>query len=403
MNEFDPEDPAFAADPHHRYRELRDLPRAAWSPRLDGWVVTRYDDVHAVLHDHRRFSSDERHARVPRMRRAANPGGRNVVSSDPPAHTRLRRILNRHFTPASIRAWEPRVRALVAETLDASTTPRSFDAIRDLAIPLPLSVIAEMLGVPASDRSRFATWSENEITQITPDTPAADVDRLEQSSSELHAYFLAAIERARRRGAGCERGLLGVLVAAADDEDRLTNDELLAFATLLLRSGQATTTHLIGNALHALATAPAAWAALLSGRTSLPLAVEELLRYAGPVQSIHRIVREPVVVHGISLLPGDRVHVVLASANRDERRFEDPDAMRIDRMPNDHVAFGSGIHWCLGAELARLELRLVLEGLLERAPSLEIAIPPNCLEHAWTWTIRGLASLPLTIAAREES
>lgn len=392
---FDPFDRSFVADPYPHYRSLREQPAACWSEALQGWLITRFDDVLKVLREHERFSSDDRRAKQPQVRRESNPPGRNLVSSDPPVHTRLRKIISRGFTPKTILAWEPRIRELVREILnDRLRSGRPFDVISDLAAPLPLMVIAELLGVATAHWRQFWKWSEDEITAITPDMPQQESERLKRSSRELHDYFHEAVAQARTR---TERSasLLGLLVSAADKENTITEDELVAFAVLLLRAGNATTTNLIGNGVLALARNPEQTELLRAHPEISETAVDEFLRYDGPVQSVYRIASERTSMHGITVDVGDRVFAVLASANRDERKFDDPDTLRLDRQPNDHVAFGAGIHSCMGARLARLETRLALEGLVMRLPRLTLAVGDDELDFASSWSVRALSRLPI--------
>ena len=397
FDDFDPFTPEFSRDPYGCYCELRNRPAATWSPPLGGWLLTRYQDARGVLRDLARFSSDDRRAHQSRERSSRPTRGRNIVGSDPPEHTRLRRILGRAFTPQIIARQEPRIRAHIDALLDRGLARGTFDAMADLAVPLPLIVIAEMLGVEPTDRDRFRLWAENEIMEITPATTPAEANRLVQSSEEMHDYFMSAIERARSRQ-GETDGIISLLVSAADDEDRLTADELISFVVLLLRAGSHTVTHLIGNGLLALLRNPNQFDALRADPRLWDTAVDELLRYAGPVQSVFRIASSPAEVHGVDVQSGDRVMVVLAAANRDERQFAEPDVLRLDRNPNEHLALGSGIHHCLGAALGRLETRLVIGRLLERTSRIEPADAGEP-DWAWVWALRGLQCLPLRCQA----
>lgn len=400
MNEFDPFEPAFVADPFAVYAAMRASPRAPYSQRLDGFMITRYDDAVAVLRDAERFSSDERRAARPRARRSHNPPGRNIVSSDPPQHTRLRRILRAELTPRAAERWAERISAITDELLAARIIDGCLDVIADLAVPLPLRFTGELLGVPPEDLRQLRAWSEDEITAIADETQAQEVARLAASSERLHAYWRAAIAQARET-AGQGPDLLSVLVGASDAQERLTEDELVAFLTLMLRAATHTTTNLIGNGMLALLQQPFALEMLRDRPELWPSAIDELLRFAGPVQSVFRIANRPTELHGVSLEAGDRVHVVLAAANRDETRFADPDLLRLDRVPSGQLGFGFGIHACLGAHLARLEAQIALSRLIERVPSPTLLLPRAALRWQRVWSLRELASLPLGGAKRE--
>ena len=345
---FDPFSPEFVHDPYPIYRVLRDAPTATWCELLDGWLITRFDDVRTVLREHSIFSSDDRYATRPRMRPKDSPSGRNIISSDPPSHTRFRRILAREFSPRWVGEWTPRIRDLAAGLLDNRTCPDQLDVMGGLAIPLPVQVIAEMLGIPPADREQCQRWAENEISPLTMQMSAAEAARRETSSRDLRAYLRSAISEARGQEES-GRHLMGRVSAAGDDQETLSEDELVALAVLLLIAGSSTTTHLIGNGMLALLRNPGQLAQLRRRPHLMEPAIEELLRYDAPVQSVYRVVRRTVRLHGVTLAPGDGVFAVLSSANRDERRYKDPDDLKLDRDDVEHLAFGSGVHYCVGA------------------------------------------------------
>jgi cytochrome P450 len=396
---FVPWDDACRDDPHPAYRALRDADTATWSEAVQGWLITRYADAFAVLRDPGIYSSDERYATQPRVRRRGNPPGRNVISSDPPVHTRLRRVLGKVFAPSSLAGWSATVAEWVETRLDGVGTEDALDVIADVAVPVPLTLISTLLGVPEADRQRFWRWSEDEIAAITPATPQAEAQRLQASSAAMHDYLRALVAAARQGNCPADT-LVARLVAAADDHERLDEDELIAFVALLLRAGTTTVTHAIGNAVLAALRHPQVLARLTAGELDWPRAVDELLRFAGPVQAVTRVLREPARLHGLDLAAGERLFVVLASANRDERCFPRAEQLDLDRTPNEHLAFGTGIHHCLGAALGRLQIEAVLRGLLARMPDMELAVPEASLRWHWLWTLRGLAALPVRRARR---
>ena len=275
-----------------------------------------------------------------------NPAGRNLVSSDPPAHARLRRLLSQEFTPAAARRWQQRVETLTRELLDQRLVSGSLDVVADLAVPLVLRVAGELIGVLTARLGTLRSWSEAEIIAITPALDPALADQLRACSAQLHSYWGEAIA---------------------------------AFLSLLLRAATHTTFNWIANSVHALLQHPDQLALLAEAPALEPAAVEELLRYASPVQAVYRIVTEPCELHGASLRPGERLYAVIASANRDERQFEDPDELRLDRERGAQLGFGAGIHVCMGAFMARIELRVALGLLLERVPH------PRCVTPSSTW------------------
>lgn len=392
LEDFDPFAPAFVADPAAVYRVLRERERAARSERDDAWLVTRYADVHAVLHDHETFSSDDRRALVPNLASRVHRT-RTVLSADPPQHGRLRLALARAFATPRIAALRPRIERLADELIDRGLRGGELELMEQVAVPLPLLIVTELLGLDPDAHDRLRGWAEEEMVFINAQTPEAEARRLSDRSAELFAELRAAIARARR-GAGPD-SLLAELVRTTDEEGRLTEEELLATAGLLVRGGTHTVTHLIGNSVLALVR-HRSQLELLRARPELWRgALDELLRHSGPLQSQLRIATRPVQLHGVEIAAGERLQVVLGAANRDPRKFDDPDALRLDRDASEHVGFGGGIHYCLGARLGRIEAQVVLERLLDRMPLMARTEPLEEPEWAWAWTIRGLRRLPL--------
>jgi cytochrome P450 len=383
--QYDPFEPATIADPFGAYRRLRDEAPAYRTDR-GFWVISRYDDVVRALRDHERFSSSagvgSEWRPVPMM-----------ISVDPPDHTRLRRLVQREFTPRAIASWDERVTRIVDETLDAFIERGGGDLAVEVAYPIPIGVIADMLDVPAEHRADFKRWSDDTIDALGGGLDPATSTRVELSIIEFAQYFAEVIAR-RRLAPG--RDLLSLLVDPANGET-LADGDLISFAILLLVAGNETTTNLIGNLVHALATNPDQWTRLQRDRTLVPAAVEEALRFDAPIQGFFRNTVVDVELHGETIPADEKVMVLFGSANRDERKYPEPDRFIVDRNPMDHLAFGAGIHLCLGAPLARLEGTRFLERMLDRVERVEPAGVPERTENP---LLRGVRHLPVTLVPR---
>ncbi len=400
--DLDLESPANVRDPFPVYRWLRDHDPVHRSESLNAWVVTRYADVLEVFDQPKRFSSD-RFRKVGERYTSDRPAVRAVaavlrdwlVFRDPPDHTRLRALLQKTFTPRRLEAMGARIQATIDALLDPVAERGETDFIRDFAFPLPALVIALLLGAPAEDLEAIKTWSDRLAAYLGGSTVGRDNFAEAQGGvSKLAEYFRALLEERRRRP---RDDLMSSLLRAEHEGQRLGPEEVLANCVLLLFAGHETTTNLLGNGLFHLLRHPEQLAALRAEPDLVPGAVEELLRYDGPVPATIKIATEMVTWHGRRIEAGEMVLPLLSSANRDPRRFADPDALDVRRAPNRHLAFAFGIHFCLGAPLARLEARLAFETLLRRFSHLELASgdPP------WKPQIflRGLASLPLRCGA----
>ena len=367
-------------DPHPFYRTLRERDPVHRSRLAGGWVLSRYEDVIGVLRDPS-WSSDERNwSRFPTYRARGARAGlpdpyethvASMLRLDAPDHTRLRSLVSKAFTPRAVEAMRPRVALLVDELLGKVGPQRGMELVADLAAPLPVIVIAELIGVPAADHARFRHLSD-EAVRLLGDGPLEEKLRGAAGMRALQDYFagIVAERRARPRA-----DLVSALVAAEEQGDRLSNAELLSTLVLLLVAGNETTTKLIGNAVLALLRNPGELERLRADPGLLPNAVEELLRYDGPVQLTSRMAREDREVYGRTVRKGEQVVLLLAAANRDPAVFEDPDRLDVARRDVRHVAFGQGIHFCLGAQLARLEATLAIGALVERFPGLRVADP----------------------------
>ncbi|GAA3367557.1 cytochrome P450 [Streptomyces sannanensis] len=390
-------DPAFAADPFPLYRQLREegpVRRAVLAGDLDAWLVTRYEDGLAALSDPR-LSSDIRDASDPRLMEQLPVTEReslmsNMLRSDPPDHTRLRRLVSKAFTARRVAELRPRIQEITDQLLDAIVPAGRADLVADFALPLPVTVISELLGVPVTDRHDFQRWTDEMIMRGVRRPDPAVVDA---AWRQMRSYLTKLLEAKRDRPAD---DLLSELIAARDEEQQLTEDELIAMSFLLLVAGYITTVNLIGSGIATLLAHPEQLETLRNNPALLPGAIEEFLRYDGPVSpGIARFAREDVSIAGVNIPRGATVLIASAIADRDPARFADPDRLDITRQDNAHLAFGHGIHYCLGAPLARLEGQVAIGTALRRLPGIALAVPPG--ELRWRpGGLRGPELLPVT-------
>ena len=396
---YNPFVPEVHANPYPLYRQLRSEDPVHWSDLFEGWVLSRYEDVVFVLEDDR-FSADRRQARnrflqqiVQRQEELQGPfaRARTMLTADPPEHTRLRGLVSKAFTPRAVQALRPRIQEIVDELLGGVIESGRMDVIRDLAYPLPVIVIAEMLGVSPADRDQFKKWSD-EIAATTggPLVPSEVLERARRSAVELADYFGVVIEERRREP---RDDLISALIAAEEKGHVLSQDDLMATLILLLVAGNETTTNLIGNGMLALLRHPDQMQELREAPSLIQTAVEELLRYDGPVQATGRVAMEDLEIGGKQIEKGQFVLTLLAAADRDPAQFPNPDELDITRRENRHVAFGYGIHFCVGAPLARLEGQSAISTLLQRIPSLRLET--DDLQWGGSFILRGLKSLPV--------
>ncbi|MFI6061959.1 cytochrome P450 [Streptomyces sp. NPDC051286] len=395
-------DPAFVADPFPLYRQLREdgpVRRVVIAGGLEAWLVTRYEDGIVALSDPR-LSSDVRDASDPQLvqRLPATERDsmlRNMLRSDPPDHTRLRRLVSNAFTARRVAELQPRVQAIVDQLLDAIVPVGHADLVEDFALPLPVTVISELLGVPVADRHDFQQLTDDMILQGTePPDPA----RVDAAWRQMRSYLTRLLEAKRARPGD---DLLSSLITTRDQEHGLDEDELIAMAFLLLAAGYITTVNLIGSGIAALLAHPDQLQMLREDPALLPGAIEEFLRYDGPVSpGIARFAREDVTIAGVAVPRGATVLVASAIADRDPAQFSDPDHLDITRQDNAHLAFGHGIHYCLGAPLARLEGQIAIGTVLRRLHHLTLAVPPGELQ----WRpggLRGPERLPVTFTSAD--
>jgi cytochrome P450 len=400
--DYRPNAPEVLADPFPLYARLRDEDPAHWSPRLKAWVLTRYEDVRRVCLDSS-MSSDRLRpffvtlpppeaAKVAELIRYLTLW---MVFRDPPEHTRLRRLAAKVFHVRSIHALRPNVESLTRWLLDSLDGRDEFDFIADFAGPLPALVIIDMLGAPREELGRLKRLSDEMALFIgsARDVPEK-YERAAAATREMAGMFRELIS-ARR--AAPRRDLLSELVNLDDAGDRLTEDELVATCILLLFAGHETTTHHLANGLRALLAFPHELEKLRADPALAPAAVEELLRYDGPIGAQVRIVQEPQVLHGKQLQPGERVFIFMNAANRDPRAYPDPDRLDLDRSGVPHLTFGFGPHICLGFPLARLEGQIALPAVLARWRHLALATPQ--LDWLDSMVLRGMKAMPLRAQA----
>jgi cytochrome P450 len=382
--------PEYFADPysaHARLRAQRPVAQVVMPGGWPVWLVTGYAQARAALTDPRLLKLPKGWRPEPHSVMAALE--LHMLNSDPPDHERLRKLVNKAFTARRVEQLRPRIAAITAGLLDDMSTRREVDLLASFAFPLPITVICELLGVPVADRDEFRAWSAT----IVADSVAPEV--FQAHATAMTGYFRALLAARRREPAD---DLLSALIAARDDADRLSEDELLSMAFLLLVAGHETTVNLIASGTLALLLNPGELARLRADRSLLGAAVEELLRYAAPVNNATvRFTGEPVEIGGVPIGPGEVVLVSLSGANRDPARYADPERLDVGRDSGGHVAFGHGIHYCLGAPLARLEAEIAFGGLLERFPDMTLAVPPDALRWRPSTLIHGLESLPVRL------
>ncbi|GGM94281.1 cytochrome P450 [Lentzea pudingi] len=379
----------FWDNPYPAYAELRE---AAPVHRIDHagttvWLLSRYADVRAALADPR-LSKDKRYTLPPEQRaEAPGPAVEMMVLMDPPDHTRLRRLVSRVFTTRRMEALRPRVEQLSRELVDALPATGRVDILHEYAFLLPVFVICELLGVPPEDRDDFAAWSGVVVDDSTPEASM-------EAMGKLYVYLSGLIETKRTQP---DDALISALINDADD-DKLSHTELVSMSVMLLIAGHETTVNLIGNGLLALLTHPEQLVSLRENPDRMPAAVEEFLRWDSPVHSLSTFyTTEDVEYSGVTIPGGSVVQVSLAAANRDPERFPDAEELRLDRTETGHLAFSHGLHYCLGAQLARVEGQEAIRTLITARPNMSLAVKPAELEYRRSRVVRGLKELPVLL------
>ena len=395
---FNPLDPSFRTNPVATYDRLR-TEAPAYRTQLGGWVLSKYADCQVLLH-HSGTSHDPRNSELWRMTHPASGDEelwqqrRSFLFMDPPDHTRLRGLVSKAFTARVIEAMRPRIQEVVDELIERVIEKGSLELIEDIAYPLPVTIISEMLGVPAEDEDVFKGWSKILARSLDPE-PFIDPETLrqrEEAADEFRAYFTKLIDSRRKDP---KDDLLSALVSAEEQGDKLTHDELLSTLILLLIAGHETTVNLIGNGGLALLRNPDQLTKLGEEPRLARSAVEEVLRYDPPVMFTGRTAMEDIELPGVTIAKGESALTLIGAANRDPDQFEAADKFDITRSPNPHLAFGMGIHFCLGAPLARVEGQITLATLAQRLP--QMMLETDQPEYRENIVLRGLAALPIAV------
>ncbi|MFF4772052.1 cytochrome P450 [Microtetraspora fusca] len=397
---FDPWNPEFVAHPYGVYSDLRENDPVSFFEPTGQWLIARHADVNALLRDRRlgrsylHVASHEAFGREPEPEfqgpfwRVVRAG---MLDVEPPVHTRLRRLVSKAFTPRMVEALRPRVRKIARELVDGLVERGGGDLLAEVAEPLPVTVIAEMLGVPEADRHLLRPWSAD-ICGMYELNPSLDAQHTAVRAAEEFAEYLRELARARKEQPGDD--LISALAQVVDDGDRLTEDELIGTCVLLLNAGHEATVNVTGNGWWSLFRNPGELERLRNDRSLMPTAIEELLRWDTPLQMFERWVLEDIEVGGVTIPRGVEIGLLFGSANRDPEVFPDPDRLDVGRVDNPHISFGAGIHFCLGAPLARVELVESFSALLDTAKTIELVEEP-----VWKpgYIIRGLESLKVSV------
>lgn len=395
--------PRLFADPYSVFHQLRSKAPVYWSSAWNSWIITRHDDVTAVLRNWEDFSSAGRHAvlfehltKTERdilqpLERHYSSGG--LINSDPPDHTRLRSLVLKAFTPRVVEEIRSSIQQTVNELLEAFQDASEVDIIQDLAYPLPAIVIAEVLGVPREDRDRFKEWTDD-ISAFIGHARGEFVHglRAQRGLIAMQNYLRHLLDQRRKHP---QEDLLTKLAVAEVEGSVLSEDELLATCVILLVAGHETTTNLIGNGLLALLKHPEQLHKLRENPSLITQAIEEILRYDGPLLKSRRVAKRDIELNGQQIHQGDQVMAVMAAANRDPAQFSHPDRLDITRHLNRHLAFGYGIHFCVGAPIARVESQIALLEIIERFPRLRLATDTLRWKDEM---IRGLLALPVFVS-----
>lgn len=394
---FDPSSPEFLADPYPVYARLRAVAPILWHEQRQVHLITRFEPVHAALRDRRLGRAFDHRYRAadfgqpepdPRWTRWAESERWSLLNLEPPDHTRLRRLVSAVFTPRAVSALRPVIEQYSDQTLGAARARGEFDLIADYAQPFSVAVICTLLGVPVTDGPRLLDWSHAIVKMYEISTDDAHRFAAERAAGEFIDYVTELI--AQRRAAPRD-DLISQLIGIADQGDRLTQDEIVGTVIVLLNAGHEATVNTVGNGMRALLHHPDQWARVVTGQVDPSVAVEEMIRWDGPLQLFERwVLDDGVEIGGRQLRVGERIAMLFGSANRDPARFADPDRFDIGRGDTGHIGFGGGTHFCIGAPLARLEVAVSLDRLRRDGAGLELAAAP---EYEPFFVIRGLREL----------
>ncbi|MFJ2233500.1 cytochrome P450 [Streptomyces sp. NPDC087859] len=400
MAAFDPWDPAFLADPYPSYADLRGKGRVHFYEPTRQWLVPHHADVSALLRERRlgrtyqhRFSHEDFGRTAPPAEHepfhTLNDHG--MLDLEPPDHTRIRRLVSKAFTPRTVEQLKPYVSRLAGELVDQLVQKGGGDLLTDVAEPLPVAVIAEMLGIPEADRAPLRPWSADICGMYELNPPQDVAARAVRASVEFSGYLRELIAE-RRENPGDD--LISGLIAAHDEDDRLTEQEMISTCVLLLNAGHEATVNATVNGWYALFRNPDQLAALRADHTLVPSAIEELMRYDTPLQLFERWVLDDIEIDGTTIPRGAEIAMLFGSANHDPAVFQAPEKLDLARKDNPHISFSAGIHYCIGAPLARIELAASMTALLEKAPALALAAEP---ERKPNFVIRGLEGLAVEV------
>ena len=394
---------AFVADPYPALDRLRELAPVYWSPSVGGWILTRYDDVVSTFKNPAEYCNEGRLGQASRHLPAedrrelqtfeAHYRTKGLLHSDPPDHTRLRRLVLKAFSPRVIESMRPRIQRVVDDLIDRVRPDGGMEVIEDLAFALPVTVLAGLLGVPASDGVWFGEWADRLLAFQGVNRPGRDVLLAAQTALLEARAYLAELIALRRREPG--EDLMTLMTLSTPEGESLTDDEIINTGITLLTAGHETTTSLIGNGLFTMLSNPEQWARLRADRSLLKPAIEEMLRYESPVARQPRLLKCDTDLRGFTLKAGQMAFQMLGAANRDPAQFDEPATFDIGRTPNRHIAFGQGIHFCIGAPLSRTEGEIVFSTILERLPTIRLVES----EPAWDTrkaNSRVLRTLPVT-------
>lgn len=397
--QFDPLSPEFKRNPYPTYATLREEAPIFFDDNMRFWFVSRHDDVSAILRD-RRFGRTIEHImtreeaglplRNPAYASFHKLGAHSMFDKEPPDHTRLRSLVHKVFTPRRVELLRGKIEGFSNDLIDAALPNGRMDLLEDFAVPIPVTVIAEMLGIPEADRHHLRPWS-NDIVKLYELNHTPEQAHNAIKAAEDFSDYLRNLARLRKREP--QDDLITALATVEEAGDVLTEDELISTCVLLLNAGHEATVNVMGNGMLALFKNPAQFAMLRENLALLPTAVEELMRYDSPLQLFRRWVLEDVTYKGVEFKRGQEIALLFGSANRDPLVFDQPDTLDITRQENPHISFSLGIHYCLGAPLARLELQTSFAALLRRLPNLRLAAEP---EYREGYVIRGLQELIVT-------
>ncbi|MEU6802631.1 cytochrome P450 [Streptomyces neyagawaensis] len=397
---FDPWDPDFVADPYPAYAELRALGRVRYFEPTNQWLVAHHADVSALLRDRRlgrtyqhRFSHEDfdRTAPPPEHEPFHTLNDHGMLDLEPPDHTRIRRLVSKAFTPRTVERLKPYVEGLAGELVARLVEAGGGDLLADVAEPLPVAVIAEMLGVPESDRAPLRPWSADICGMYELSPSEATAKKAVRASVEFSEYLRELIAHRREKPG---EDLISGLIAAYDEGDRLTEQEMISTCVLLLNAGHEATVNATVNGWWALFRNPDQLAALRADHSLVPTAVEELMRYDTPLQLFERWVLDDIEIDGTTVPRGAEIAMLFGSANHDPAVFDAPEKLDLTREENPHISFSAGIHYCIGAPLARIELAASMTALLEKAPTLSLATEPKRKPN---FVIRGLEGLQVEV------